>query len=31
MIYGRELDKSIFNSQKPQQTDPKVNYFDAFV
>ena len=31
MIYGRELDKNLFNSEKPQKTDPTVNYFDAFV
>ena len=31
MIYGRELDKNLFNSEKPQQTDPTVNYFDACV
>ena len=31
MIYRRELDKNLFNSEKPQQTDPMVNYFDACV
>lgn len=25
MIYGRELDKNLFNSEKPQQTDPTAN------
>ena len=31
MIYGRELDKNLFNSEKPQKTHSTVNYFDAFV
>lgn len=31
MIYDRELDKSLFYSEKPKGTDPTANYFDAFV
>lgn len=31
MLYNRELDKSLFNSEKSQRIDPTANYFDACV
>ena len=31
MLYNRELDKRLFNSEKSQRIDPTANYFDACV